>query len=320
MIAIISEANDVHAQAVMSELDVQGASYRLIDFAQYPVQSSLTIDFEAKRSGANARWGINKEALNFQDFQVIWWRRPQPFQIDPYITGAENKNFTYSESESALSGLWLAQDAFWINHPTRTDEAGRKVLQLKIAGELGLIIPKTRITNSVEDAKEFILKIGVEKTVYKAFSGTQQAWRETRILKPDELELIANVRYAPVIFQEYIPAGVDLRITVVGDKIFPAAIHSRGTEYEVDFRMVMGSAAIQETTLPGNIEKLLLALMKKLNLVYGAIDMRQTPDGTFVFLEINPAGQWLFIEEATKQPIAKALAALMIEKDKQETT
>jgi glutathione synthase/RimK-type ligase-like ATP-grasp enzyme len=316
MIAIVSEENDVHAQAVMSELESQGASYSLINFSKYPAHSSLTINFDANEDKSNAQWREHEKLLNFNDFKVVWWRRPQQFQIHPDVLRAEDINFAFREAESALSGLWLTLDAFWINHPNLTEVAGRKVYQLKIAQNVGLHIPKTRITNNVEDAKAFIKTLGTENTVYKAFLGTEKTWRETRVLKPNELDFISNVQYTPVIFQEYIPAGVDFRITIVGDQIFPAAIHSRGTEYEIDFRMVMGSAKIKEATLPKAVTKSLFALMKKLDLTYGAIDMRQTPDGEFIFLEINPAGQWLFIEEATGQPIAKALAELMISKDK----
>jgi len=55
----------------------------------------------------------------------------------------------------------------------------------------------------------------------------------------------------------------------------------------------------------------LRALMRRLGLVYGAIDLRLTPDGRYVFLEINPAGQFLYVEQQTGQPIAAALAALL---------
>ncbi len=51
--------------------------------------------------------------------------------------------------------------------------------------------------------------------------------------------------------------------------------------------------------------------MQSLGLVYGAVDLRRAPDGREVFLEINPAGEWLFVEERTRQPITKALAEVL---------
>ncbi len=315
MIVVVSADKDAHARAVMSRLSYRGGAYRLLDLSQYPVRSSLTIDFDAGGNNGIAYWSDDVGSLNFSDCRVIWWRRPQPFGIDPAIADAESQNFTIVEAHSAFFGLWLTLDTFWINHPTRDEEAARKVYQLKVAQQVGLRIPDTRITNNVEDACSFIDRHGSSRTVYKAFSGTETAWRETRVMKPEELEKIKNVRFAPVIFQEYIPAGVDLRITVVGDRLFPAAIHSRGTEYEADFRMVMSSARFEEAMLPPEVAESLFALMNRLGLVYGAIDMRQTPEGEYVFLEINPAGQWLFVEERTEQPITEALVDLMLSRD-----
>ncbi|MBI3370069.1 MAG: alpha-L-glutamate ligase, partial [Burkholderiales bacterium] len=104
---------------------------------------------------------------------------------------------------------------------------------------------------------------------------------------------------------------------VVGDKVFPAAIHSQSTAYKVDFRMDIGQARIEPAELPADVQEKLFALMKRLGLVYGAIDMRRRPDGSHVFLEVNPAGQWLFVERASGQPITQAMAELLREKDGQ---
>jgi glutathione synthase/RimK-type ligase-like ATP-grasp enzyme len=114
-----------------------------------------------------------------------------------------------------------------------------------------------------------------------------------------------------VIFQEYVPADVDLRITVVGKRVFAAAIHSQETDYPTDFRMSLGQAEVEAVELPREVEERLLALIDRLGLAYGAVDMRRTPEGEHVFLEVNTAGEFLFVEERTGQPIARALAELL---------
>jgi Glutathione synthase/Ribosomal protein S6 modification enzyme (glutaminyl transferase) len=126
--------------------------------------------------------------------------------------------------------------------------------------------------------------------------------------------MLNRVQYAPVIFQDYIDAKADIRITIVGEEIFAAAIYSQETSYKVDFRMDMGNARVEEIQLPQSVSDKLLKLMNRLGLMYGAIDMRQTSDDRYVFLEINPAGQWLFIENRTRQPISDRVARLLIEK------
>jgi len=315
MITIISSESDIHAREVIDRLNHKGAKVTLLDMSEFPQEQQLSIEYNGNRPKHRILLKGADLDLNFMDCGVIWWRRPQPFTLHPEVRDADDKSFAYTECHSAFSGLWLTLDAFWINHPTRDEEASRKVYQLKVAQELGFRVPATCITNSPERAQQFVDEYGLESTIYKAFSGTERAWRETRKLQPNELDLIDSVNFAPVIFQEYIEAEADLRITVLGDNIFPAAIYSQETSYAVDFRMAMNEARIESVDLPEHVSGLLHSYMKRLGLVYGAIDMRITPDGEYVFLEINPSGQWLFVEQRTSQPITDSMVNLMLYHD-----
>jgi glutathione synthase/RimK-type ligase-like ATP-grasp enzyme len=224
--------------------------------------------------------------------------------------------FAANEAQEALSGLWYSLDAAWINDPGRDVVAHRKAYQLRVAQDVGLKIPFTVITNDPHEARRFIDSRGYRNVVYKAFSATEEEWRETRLLRTEELALLDNVRHAPVIFQEYVAAVYDLRITVVGEQVFAAAIHSQETEYKVDCRIDIAGARIEAVTLPAELETLLRELTRRLGLVYGAVDMRRTPDGDYIFLEINPAGQWLYIEVKSGQPIAATMARALVERDR----
>ena len=177
-------------------------------------------------------------------------------------------------------------------------------------------IPRTLITNDPGKALSFVAEVGENRVIYKAFTGTEQEWRETRLLKTEEQALLDNVKFAPVIFQEYIDADIDLRITCLGEEIFAAAIYSQETSYKVDFRVDWSDTRVEPIELPDSVAELLKAFMKKIGLVYGAIDMRRTPDGDYVFLEVNPSGQWLFIEAKTGQPITSTLARMLAENDR----
>lgn len=99
---------------------------------------------------------------------------------------------------------------------------------------------------------------------------------------------------------------------MVGSELFAAAIYSQETAYPVDFRMDMQRARTEPVTLPDGVRDRVLALLRRLGLVYGAVDMRLTPDGEYVFLEINPAGQWLFVEQRTAQPITRAVVRALL--------
>lgn len=309
MILIISSEADEHATAVREQLADGSADVRLLDLSEFPTRLGLSINYG--RDDGHSLSGEEFGHAALADCAVAWWRRPQPFELHPDVTERADYRFAYTECKSAIDGLWLLLDAFWVNDPIRDDAAARKVHQLNVARTVGFEVPATCVTNDPGDARAFVEELAPDPVVYKAFSATPEAWRETRILREEETELLDSVRYAPVIFQEYVPAGVDLRVTVVGDDVFPAAIHSQETSYRADFRMTMDEARMEAVDLPADVLDLVRAFMDELGLVYGAIDMRRTPDGEYVFLEINPSGQWLFVEERTGQPITEAFADLL---------
>ncbi len=306
MILIISHLADEHANEVVEHLVRARTDVLLFDTARFPREIKLSVDHQTGTQ-PSLRAMVNGLPHDLSTVRTVWWRRPCPFNLNSSLTDANDRNFAYNESQAAISGLWSCLDAHWINNPERDEIASRKLYQLKVAASIGLTIPKTLVTNDPLQATEFIDSQGDKGTIYKAFSGTEQSWRETRLLKSEERAHLAAVQYAPVIFQEYIRADIDLRITMIGDDVFPAEIHTGQTEYKVDFRMNILDALVRAHTLPDAIVQKLRTLMKTLGLVYGAIDMRLKPDGEYVFLEINPSGQWLFIEERTGQPITQAL-------------
>lgn len=316
-ILILATAADEHAVAVAGELERMGARAEVVDLSEFPQRARLSARYAccADCGGRGFMLELADRRIDLAEIGAVWWRRPQAPAISPQITRSGHRQFAVSEAHEALSGMWHSLDAFWVNDPARDQVAHRKAYQLSVAQDVGLTIPHTLITNDPGDARAFVDGRGYRNVIYKAFSATPEDWRETRLLREEELALLDNVRYAPVIFQEYVEADVDLRVTVVGDELFAAAIHSQETEYKVDCRMDIASARIEAVALPQEVEERLQALMARLGLVYGAIDMRRTPDGRHVFLEINPAGQWLFIEQESGQPIAAALARLLHARD-----
>ena len=124
-----------------------------------------------------------------------------------------------------------------------------------------------------------------------------------------------QVRFAPVTFQEFVPADLDLRVIVVEDDVFAASIRSEA-EYQTDYRAGIGSAEFAPYALPDQVASALVELHKRLGLVYGASDFRVTPDGEHVFLEVNPAGEYLFASDRTGQPVPQAIAACLERHDR----
>lgn len=309
-VLILSNLEDVHAHAVMSALAALGAHTELIDLSEFPTQLALSLAFENGRR----RFQLRRRGggvLDLDSIEAVWWRRPQPFR-PPEGMDQASRQLAFSESNTAFQGLYQALDAFWINEPARDAAAAHKPYQLALAQQIGLDIPPTLMTNDVEEARAFWRQYEGE-VIYKQFLALPTAWRETRRLTLEDEAQAATIAYAPVIFQRHVPAVADLRVTAVAGELFAAATDVRNAEYPQDVRMNL-AAKYEPHDLPPEVAAQLGELMRRLGLVYGAIDLRLAPEGQYVFLEINPAGQFLYVEYATGQPIAAALAKALIEK------
>ena len=309
MIGIVSHLDDLHAVHVRRHLEQAGSPHLVLDTSSLPMQVGLTTS-EVPGAGWHGWWEHDGVPVDLRDVHAMWWRRPQPFVLDGAITDAHDRAFARGECAAMVAGLWHCLDAEWVNDPDRDEAASRKMWQLRVASELGLRVPRTCMTNDPARALGFI-ESEPGSVVFKSFSASEVTWRETRLVRDEHRELFDRVRLAPVIFQECIPGGFDIRVTIVGDQVFSAEIRSGESSYDLDFRVDTENAPIEVHPLPEPVEGRLMRMMRRLGLRYGAIDLRRAPDGDYVFLEVNPAGQWLFIELATGQPISSALARLL---------
>jgi glutathione synthase/RimK-type ligase-like ATP-grasp enzyme len=317
VIVVISHLGDPHALRVTEVLRGAGEDVVLLDLSELPARASFTVEFDGcQRCRPALRYQTaSGEQRDLAEARSVWWRRPQGVDLSQ-IRDPNVHTFTAGEWDEAVHGLWQLIDAAWMNPPARDSVAARKLLQLQVARDLGLTIPRTIATSDPDEARRFLDREPGAMTIFKTFSCTFQIWRETRLVRAAERDQLESVRLAPVIFQEYVPADVDLRVTIVGDSVFAAAIHSADTDYPVDFRMSLGQARVVATELPKEISERLLAMMNRLGIVYGAFDLRRTPAGEYVFLEVNTAGEFMFIEERTGQPITEALAGWLADPDR----
>jgi hypothetical protein len=309
MILVVSHAGDDHARAVLAALRSRGAAAALLDLAHFPRRIRLAMSWGLPGAWPARLALADGRQVRADRIEAIWWRRPRPYRPDPRVRPAR-RDFVYRECAGALEGLWLGLDARWVNHPAQDDAASRKPWQLTVAQRLGLDIPRTMVTNDPARARAFVRSRRLGRTVFKALSATPSDWRETRLVRSQELARLHLVRYAPIVFQEYVE-GTDVRVTLVGKRTFAAAIHAEETDYPADFRVVFDRARVEPVALPPVVERRLQRLAGALGLSYAAFDLRRRPDGRYLFLEVNPSGQWLFVERRTGQPITEAVASLL---------
>lgn len=304
MILICAKEDDAHTVKVAAILGRHSEEFFVFDTSTFPTSVSLTGRFG--NGATDLLLTQDGRRIHLQDIKSFWWRRPQPMEIDPRIADPQARGFAFQECVSALYGMLECCETLWVNDIHNDTAAEYKALQLKVAGEEGFTIPETLITNSPADLLPFWEKHN-RRVIYKAFNQRALVWRPTRILRDEDLAMLPNLRHAPVIFQTLVPGIRDVRVTVIGERVF-------ATEFDieqldgVDYRSRMIEIPCRPHELTPELETKILALMEKLGLEFGGIDFRVTPDGEYVFFEINPDGEFMYLEDRTGQPIAEAMA------------
>ena len=318
MILVVSFRDNPHVQAVLDHLT---RPVEVFDVADFPARSVIDVGFgggehpTARPADHLELTGPSRRPVHAGEVGAVWYRRERPMELDPMLTDATSRLFAWSESTEALTGFWRTLTCFWMNPPAGDEAAQRKIRQLQLAREVGLEVPETLITNDPHKARAFVEQHLATGVIRKAFRNIPEAPRSTELVTPADLGRMDAVRLAPVTFQAFVPAEVDLRVVVVEDEIFATAIRSTA-EFRTDYRLGIGSASFSPWTLPDQVASALLELHRRLGIVYGASDFRVTPEGAHVFLEVNSAGEYLFASERTGQPVPQAIAAALERHDR----
>lgn len=319
MILIISSKQDIHLDAVIPHLNVLQVPFIRLNTEDFPQKADIVWKLDGEKSdGILQLYGLHEVWLS--EITGCWYRKPFPPKANAKLKTKQAKDFAEKESNAFLAGLYTyLADRFWINYPPDTVKAAHKQSNLVLASTLGLTVPRTLITTNPEAAKEFFQQCGgnvITKTLSNyAYKDRQKQYHSifTHKVTPQDMKCIDDVVFAPTQFQEYVEKKVELRITVVGEKIFACEIHSQESEKsKIDWRNYdFENVEHQPHQLPRPIEDKLLQMLRRLNLNYGAFDFIVTPDNRYVFLELNPNGQYLWIELLTKMPISQTIAELL---------
>ena len=320
MILVLSRDGDEHADAVEAQLRLLDAPVLRFDPGRYPGECELSV-----RVGAGGRIGA---VLRYQGAEIdltrvdaVWWRRPNRPRALQSLAGTAAGTHIVEEASGLLADLWELLDVPFVPATPLTFQRGAfKVRQLVLAGRLGFEVPGTLVTNDPDafldhyeatSGHVIIKRVALIQSMVTADGDV--VGRGTRPVRPRDLVEVESVRLAPILTQAMVDKAVEVRATVVGDEVFAAAIHSQQTHHtRVDFRQYdHAHTPITRYALPPEAAERCVTLTRELGLRYGAIDLIVTPEGRIVFLELNPTGQYLWIEQATGLPISLALAELL---------
>ncbi|GAB2746246.1 ATP-grasp ribosomal peptide maturase [Kitasatospora kifunensis] len=310
-ILVIAADDDWPTDRVVTELTERGRQVFRMDTADFPQRLSMATRIDRAQGWAGelvTEW----RAVDLSRVGAVYYRAPGAFQLPDGMSGPE-RHFAAAQARAGLGGVLSALTCRWVNHPAAMARAEYKPVQLAAARDAGLTIPPTLITNRPDAVHDFavqtpdglickpiaspvLVEDGQLKTVY------------TERLTAGDLADLRGLDTTAHLFQAWIEKAHEIRLTIVGSRLFAAAVHAGSYAAHIDWRSDYGSLSYTTAAVPDDVAAAIRRMMEQLGLRYGAADFVVTPTGEWVFLEVNPCGQWDWIQGATGLPIAQAIA------------
>lgn len=301
-ILILTNPADTHAFVVREALRLKGAEPVLWHTTDFPT-----------RQTASAWYGCMDEAFELIGPEIdlkrppvatAWLRRPEP-PVLPESVDPADREFSLRECMLFLRSLYreLGPAVFWVNPLESQARSILKPEQLRVASRSGFSIPKTLCSNDAYHIREFI-RTNPGGVIYKTLFPV--SWNTTdgvavlfsSVISEDDLPTEPTLRLTPGIFQELVPKSFELRITVIGNRLFAVKLRSQEIEEaKIDYRLAITEVPLEPFTVTPALVKACLKMMAELGLVFGCFDFIVTPSGDFVFLEVNEMGAFLWLEE-----------------------
>ncbi len=309
MILIVTNERDLTSDYIVLELRRRKLPFYRLNTERL---SEAKVSFSPER-GENA-WivELDKKSIDFAAVKAAYFRRPGVPSVSETVKQNAARRYCEVEWGAALTSALNSLGERWLNSPIAIMAAENKPRQLSIAYKLGFTVPDTLITNDLRQAQRFLSEgVSVAKPLREALledDGDERVIFTSRLnelVRTDEKRLAL----APVIFQREIQKHSDIRATVIGEAVYAAEILSQEfDETKTDWRC--GSRTDlphRPHDLPGDLRMKCIHLVRTLGLQFGAVDLVLDQGGRYWFLEVNPNGQWAWIENRTRMPLTKAI-------------
>jgi hypothetical protein len=328
MLLILSHPEDVHVEPALGRLRARGAEVACFGWSQFPAAARLVARRDS--AGGSLELACDGGRLALDAVGAIWFRRPLRPVVSAQISDPLLREYAQRECLDFLEDVFQSLDASWLPAPVATLRfASLKARQLALAATVGFAVPDTIITNDPQAFLAFYDKHGgqvISKlaggalhslTAASVAAGTGRLTQLDRLTEPvtrNDLPFADSVALGPVVFQQLVPKAYELRVTVVGTRLLTARIDSqKSARARLDWRRYdLDRTPHAAATLPADVAERCLRLTARLGLSFGAIDLIVTPDGEHVFLELNPVGQYLWLEKMTGLPITEAICDQLI--------
>ena len=317
-ILLLTRTGDVTSDVLATRMHERHISFLRLDTGDFPSRITLGAYYDGGIWHGTLQ--CENERYQLESIKSVLYRRPTHYRMSELLPQQEQR-FAEDEAKYGFGGVLRSLDCFWVSLPDAIHAAGYKPRQLRLAAELGLHVPRTLITNNPDEVQAFYEQCGGEiifKTIHSGFlpvDGDSYDTIYTSRVECEHLAELDRVRLTANLFQERVKKDIELRITIIGSVTFPVVIYSQRSERtRDDWRAHYPDITYGEHyTLPSEVEHACRNLVERLGLNYGAIDMIVTPEGEHVFLEINPVGQYLWLEkEIPSLPLTDTLIDLLV--------
>lgn len=304
-IGLVSLELDLHVHAVAARLkerfDIKAHVFATDDFAEAGVLS-----FDLRERPFLTSYASERVCLS--DLGVVWWRRVNQPQ-KPTGFDQRTEQFISSEWKFSLQSLWMSEfSGIWVNDPTADIRATGKTVQLRAAMDVGLKVPRTTISNDPASVKAFY-EAESGNIIVKKIAGVSGMSLATVPVQSDLLDSEA-IRVCPAIYQQRINVDLHLRVIVLGKSIIALSFRAGTLDWRRDLSFKPRITKLDEQCSL-RIQKLMEALGLRMAVIDMAIDMHDD----LYFLEVNPQGQFLFLEQLAGEdlttPCAEYFASLI---------
>lgn len=317
-VLIITNDHDEHASAVIEELNKRNVPVFRFHPEDYPHACSVSVTISDGRIDGEIRTAGRQ--VEFDAICAAWYRRSRNlFGEPPSMTSERLDQYVKAQANATLTAVCHGLQTLWVGHPYVLRRAEIKALQLAEASKAGLATPHTLISNDPARAADFVGSLGRTECAIKPLIAMgvtdEQGYRLPLTTTLPIGYALDAVAVAPNMFQPYVDKALELRCVVIGDRIFCASIDSQSSAITRqdwragDWRGADLRQAVFE--LPEDIQAAIRRLMASFDINFASIDMILTPDGEFVFLELNPNGQWLWLEFDLGLPLVASMADLL---------
>jgi len=297
---------------VWEALSDLGTSPIRINTDEYP--EKMPIDISFGQNVQDIKWHFKDRAIWNHDIAGVWNRRIWSPKINPEIDPTYRK-ICIRESQSIFKFMLPLLNAAWMDPQDIVERASNKLLQLKKADEAGLQIPNTLVSNFYNSARNFFYEqnkqVITKMAMPTAYSMNHSSMAmRTHQVGEEDLDDLDSLVHCPMIFQREIKKQIELRVVYVDGDFFTGGIDASQTiNGQTDWRLSQsGEVAWESYELPDDLKQKITTLMKSLELTFGALDIIKTSEGKYIFLEVNPVGEWGMLQKDLGHPIAETIA------------